>query len=235
MDSTFAIDFFSEEWIRNASITTILVLLYFYILSKINNENLGLFFKISALVIISMTLTHEIILLSSGSWTLIEDLPLHLCDVSAIICCIIFFVKKKQLLFEFLFYCGIIGGFISILTPQITLYDGNYFYYIMFYFKHASIIVIPIAIMFRMKMQLRKYSWLKTFAGINILLAIVMPVNAAFGSNYLYVAKPPIVKNPLILGTGENTILGLPDYVFGFEIILLILLLIFYIIFKPRK
>jgi len=70
MDSTFAIDFFSEEWIRNASITTILVLLYFYILSKINNENLGLFFKASALVIISMTLTHEIILLSSGSWTL---------------------------------------------------------------------------------------------------------------------------------------------------------------------
>ena len=62
-----------------------------------------------------------------------------------------------------------------------------------------------------------------------------MPVNAALGSNYLYVAKPPIVKNPLILGTGENTILGLPDYVFGFEIILLILLLIFYIIFKPRK
>jgi hypothetical integral membrane protein (TIGR02206 family) len=182
-----------------------------------------------------MTLAYHIILLSSGSWTLKEDLPLHLCSVSAIICCIIFFVKKKQFLFEFLFYCGIIGGFISILTPQITLYDGNYFFYIMFYFKHASIIIIPIAIMYRMKMQLRKYSWLKTFGGINILLAIVMPVNAALGSNYLYVAKPPIAKNPLILGTGENTILGLPDYVFGFEIILLILLLVFYLIFKPRK
>jgi len=235
MDTTFAIDFFSEEWIRNATITTFLIVLYFFSLSKVKNENLELFLKVSALVILGMTLTHDIILLYSGSWTLIEDLPLHLCDVSAIICCIIFFVKKKQLLFEFLFYCGIIGGLISILTPQITLYDGNYFYYIMFYFKHASIIVIPIAIMYRMKMKLREYSWLKAFTGINILLAIVMPVNAALGSNYLYVAKPPIVKNPLILGTGQNTILGLPDYVFGFEIILLILLLIFYAIFKPRK
>lgn len=235
MDSTFAIDFFSEEWIRNATITAFLVFLYFYLLSKIKNENLELFFKVSALIIFSMTLTYHIILLTSGSWTLKEDLPLHLCSVSAIICCIIFFVKKKQFLFEFLFYCGIIGGFISILTPQITLYDGNYFFYIMFYFKHASIIIIPIAIMYRMKMHLRKYSWLKTFGGINILLAIVMPVNAALGSNYLYVAKPPIAKNPLILGTGENTILGLPDYVFGFEIILLILLIVFYLIFKPRK
>ena len=86
MDTTFAIDFFSEEWIRNATITTFLILLYFFSLSKVKNENLELFLKVSALVILGMTLAHDIILLSSGSWTLIEDLPLHLCDVSAIIC-----------------------------------------------------------------------------------------------------------------------------------------------------
>ena len=117
MDSPFAIDFFSEEWIRNATITAFLVFLYFYLLSKIKNENLGFFFKTSALVIFGMTLTYHTILISSGSWTLMEDLPLHLCSVSAIICCVIFFVKKKQFLFEFLFYCGIIGGIMSILTP----------------------------------------------------------------------------------------------------------------------
>ena len=182
-----------------------------------------------------MTLAYHIILASSGSWTLKEDLPLHLCSVSAFICCIIFFVKKKQFLFEFLFYCGIIGGLVSILTPQITLYNDNYFFYVMFYFKHASIIVIPLVIMYRLKMKLGKYSWLKAFGGINVLLAIVMPVNSMLGSNYLYVAEPPIVKNFLILGTGEKTILGLPDYVFGFEVELLILLFLFYMIFKPRK
>lgn len=235
MDTPFAIEFLSKEWIRNMSITMFLASLYFYLSYRVKNQNIQIFLKSSSLIIIGMTFTYHIILGSSGAWTLKEDLPLHLCSVSAIICSVIFFVKKKQFLFEFLFYCGIIGGLVSILTPQITLYNDNYFFYIMFYFKHASIITIPLVIMYRMKMKLGKYSWLKTFGGINILLAIVMPVNSVLGSNYLYVAKPPIVKNFLILGTGEKTILGLPDYVFGFEIELLILLLMFYLIFKPKK
>ena len=235
MDTPFAIEFLSEEWIRNMSITIFLASLYFYLSFRVKNQNIQIFLKSSSLIIIGMTFAYHIILVSSGAWTLKEDLPLHLCSVSAIICSVIFFVKKKQFLFEFLFYCGIIGGLVSILTPQITLYNDNYFFYIMFYFKHASIITIPLVIMYRMKMKLGKYSWLKTFGGINILLAIVMPVNSVLGSNYLYVAKPPIVKNFLILGTGEKTILGLPDYVFGFEIELLILLLMFYLIFKPKK
>ena len=235
MHKIFAIEFLSQQWIINMSITIFFTCLYFYMSYRVENQKLELFLKSSSIIIFGMTLTYHIILASSGSWTLKEDLPLHLCSVSAFICCIIFFVKKKQFLFEFLFYCGVIGGLVSILTPQITLYNDNYFFYVMFYFKHASIIVIPLVIMYRLKMKLGKYSWLKAFGGINVLLAIVMPVNSMLGSNYLYVAEPPIVKNFLILGTGEKTILGLPDYVFGFEVELLILLLLFYMIFKPRK
>lgn len=233
--STFAIEFMSNEWIRNASITIVLSSIYYYYIYNLEKNKITNVLKISALVILTMTLSYHIILILNDLWTFKEDLPLHLCSVSALICCLIFFVKKKQYLFEFVFYCGIIGGLMAILTPQITLYDGNYFFYIMFYFKHASIIIIPLLLMYKLKMKLSKYSWLKTFGGINILLAIVMPVNAALGSNYLYVAEPPIAKNPLILGTGENTILGLPDYVFGFEIILLLLLVLFYLIFKPKN
>ena len=235
MHKIFAIEFLSQQWIINMSITIFFTCLYFYMSYRVKNQKLELFLKSSSIIIFGMTLAYHIILASSGSWTLKEDLPLHLCSVSAFICCIIFFVKKKQFLFEFLFYCGVIGGLVSILTPQITLYNDNYFFYVMFYFKHASIIVIPLVIMYRLKMKLGKYSWLKAFGGINVLLAIVMPVNSMLGSNYLYVAEPPIVKNFLILGTGEKTILGLPDYVFGFEVELLILLLLFYMIFKPRK
>ena len=235
MHKIFAIEFLSQQWIINMSITIFFTCLYFYMSYRVENQKLELFLKSSSIIVFGMTLAYHIILASSGSWTLKEDLPLHLCSVSAFICCIIFFVKKKQFLFEFLFYCGVIGGLVSILTPQITLYNDNYFFYVMFYFKHASIIVIPLVIMYRLKMKLGKYSWLKAFGGINVLLAIVMPVNSMLGSNYLYVAEPPIVKNFLILVTGEKTILGLPDYVFGFEVELLILLFLFYMIFKPRK
>tara|TARA_B100001142_G_C14179519_1_gene595589 strand:- start:211 stop:933 length:723 start_codon:yes stop_codon:yes gene_type:complete len=233
--STFAIEFMSNDWIRNASITVLISSIYFYFIYNLEKNKITKALKISALVIFTMTIVYHVILILNNLWTLKEDLPLHLCSVSALICCLIFFVNKKQYLFEFVFYCGIIGGTMAVLTPQITLYDGNYFFYIMFYFKHASIIVIPLLLMYKLKMNLSRYSWLRVFAAINILLVIVTPVNAALGSNYLYVAEPPIAKNPLILGTGENTILGLPDYVFGFEIIILLLLFLFYLIFKSKN
>ena len=55
MDTTFAIDFFSEEWIRNATITTFLILLYFFSLSKVKNENLELFLKVSKIFKLNFT------------------------------------------------------------------------------------------------------------------------------------------------------------------------------------
>jgi len=234
MEKIFVIEFLSVEWIRNTSITIFFILLYSYFSSKIKGKNLLLFLKISALIILGMTLSYHITLATNGLWTLQEDLPLHLCSVSALICCLIFFVKNKQFLFEFLFYSGIIGGLMSILTPQITLYNENYFFYIMFYFKHASIIAIPLVMRYRMKMNLSKHSWLKTFGVINLLLALIIPINSFIGSNYMYVSKPPIVNNPLII-VGESKILGLPDYVFYWEVILFILLILFYFIFKKRK
>ena len=236
MQDTTAIEFLSFEWIRNFSITILLIFIYFFTLSKINKKNVINLLKASGLIVLFFTAINHILLIYSGNWSIKgEHLPLHLCSVSALICCVIFFIEKKQFLFEFLFYCGIIGGIISIMTPQITIYNDNYFYYFMFYFKHASIISIPFAMMYFQDMKLTKYSWLKTFGGLQILLIIVTPINNIIGSNYMYVAKPPIAKNPLILGTGKETILGLPDYVFGFEIILLLFLLLFYFIFKPRK
>ena len=234
MDTVFTIEFLSEEWIRNASITGFFMILYFYIASITKEENITKFLKISALIVIVMTLTNHFLMITNGSWTLKKDLPLHLCSISALVCCVIFFVKKKQFLFEFLFYAGITGGLLSILTPQITLYNENYFFYIMFYFKHAAIISIPIVLMFRVKMNLSKYSGFKIFVILNILLAIIMPLNALIGSNYFYVATPPEVNNPLII-LGEGRILGLPDYVFYWEIILIIIIILFYSIFKKRK
>ena len=234
MDTVFTIEFLSEEWIRNAFITGFFMILYFYIASITKQENLIKFLKISALIVIGMTLTNHLLLIANGSWKIKKDLPLHLCSISAIVCCVIFFVKKKQFLFEFLFYAGITGGLLSISTPQITLYNENYFFYVMFYFKHAAIIAIPIVLMYRIKMNLSKYSGLKIFLTLNVLLAIIMPLNALIGSNYFYVATPPKVNNPLII-LGEGKILGLPDYVFYWEIILIIIVVLFYSIFKKRK
>jgi hypothetical integral membrane protein (TIGR02206 family) len=209
------------------------MLCYFFIGFKIKEKHIKTFMKISSLLVLFMTLSNHIILLINDSWTLKSNLPIHLCSVSALICCFIGFTKKNQLLFEFLFYAGIIGGLLSILTPQITLYNEYYFFYIMFYFKHASIIAIPLFMRYGLNMKLTKFSWLKVFGLVNLLLLFVLPINALIDSNYLYVSRPPMVNNPLII-EDLNKVFGIPTYVFYWEIILIVLVILFYYFFRHK-
>lgn len=233
MDTTIVIDFLSNDWIKNMTITVFFMLCYFFIGFKIKDKHIKTFMKISSLLVLFMTLSNHIILLINDSWTLKSNLPIHLCSVSALICCFIGFTKKNQLLFEFLFYAGIIGGLLSILTPQITLYNEYYFFYIMFYFKHASIIAIPLFMRYGLNMKLTKFSWLKVFGLVNLLLLFVLPINALIDSNYLYVSRPPMVNNPLII-EDLNKVFGIPTYVFYWEIILFVLVILFYYVFRHK-
>jgi hypothetical integral membrane protein (TIGR02206 family) len=233
MDITIIIDFFSNEWMRNMALTVFFMICYFFIGFKIKDKHIRMFMKISSSLVLLMTLSNHILLTSLDSWTLKSNLPIHLCSVSALICCFIGFTKKNQLLFEFLFYAGIIGGMLSILTPQITLYNEYYFFYIMFYFKHAAIIVIPLFMRYGLNMKLTKFSWLKVFGLVNLLLLFVLPINALIDSNYLYVSRPPMVNNPLII-EDLNKVFGIPTYVFYWEIILIVLVILFYYVFRHK-
>ena len=234
MDPIIIIDFLSKEWIRNMIITLSFIALYFLIAFKTNDKKLPIILKVSSLLVLLMTLANHLILIFIDSWTITDNLPLHLCSISAIICCFISFIKKNQILFEFLFYAGIIGGMLSLLTPQITIYKELNFFYIMFYFKHASIITIPLFMRFNMKLNLSKNSWLKVFGFINIILFIIIPINNLLSSNYLYVSSPPQVNNPLIINN-LNKIMGIPTYVFYWEIIMISLLLVLYLFFRNKK
>ena len=215
-------------------ITLSFIALYFIIAFKTNDEKLPIILKVSSLLVFLMTLANHLILIFIDSWTVTDNLPLHLCSISAIICCFIGFIKKNQILFEFLFYAGIIGGTLSLLTPQITLYKELNFFYIMFYFKHASIITIPLFMRYNMKLNLSKNSWFKVFGLINIILLIIIPINNLLSSNYLYVSTPPQVNNPLIINN-LNKIMGIPTYVFYWEIIMISLLLVLYLFFRNKK
>ena len=49
-------------------------------------------------------------------------------------------------------------------------------------------------------MKLTKYSWLKTFLFLNLLVVVIMPINFLLDSNYMYLSKPPNVNHPLATG-----------------------------------
>lgn len=226
----YIIDLNSFEGLRNLIFTCLIILLILF-LSKYLNKNikLGIAKSISILTIY-LTFYGHIIDVFNGNWKLNEDLPLHLCSISNLIACFILFIPKNSKLFEFLFYCGFLGGLMAILTPQINYYDGGLFMYFEYYITHGIIMLLPLYMYYHLEMELTKYSWLKTFVILNIIMIIVMPLNfiIGLGSNYMYLYESPKINNPLVFGDW-------PFYILNWEIIVLILFYFTYLIFTRKK
>ena len=218
----YIIDLISFEGLRNLSVTTLFIVVFLILGRFINNNQKYLLVKTVSLVTIFFTITNHVIDLNNGNWEIQEDLPLHLCSVSNLIVCFIFFIPKNQKLFEFLFYCGFWGGLMAILTAQINDYDGSYFKYIQYYQSHGTIIMIPLFMLLHLDYKLSKFSWLKVLITLNIIMLIIMPLNFLIGSNYMYLSEAPNIKNPLVFGEW-------PFYILNWEFFILVL---FFITFK---
>ena len=223
----YVIEFFSNEWIIN-TLVSLVVILTLLLIGRISsyNQRLNLAKGIAVLLIIC-TITEHSRNIINGYWNISENLPLHLCGISNLIACFILFTKRNKVLFEFLFYAGIIGGIQAFLTPQINNFDGSFFEYFSYHFAHGGIIFLPIFMYLYLNYELTKFSWLRVVLYLNIVLAFVMPLNFQIDSNYMYLAYPPNVNNPLILGEW-------PYYILYWEFIIVIFTYTTYVI-STRK
>ena len=217
----------SDEWVRNNIIALAFIMAILVIGRFLNKKQNTYVLCFMGTVLVFSTIFNPLRSMFIGDWNTATDLPLHLCGISGIICAVLPFLKRKQALFDFVYYTGIIGGVMSMLTPQMNSYDGSPFVYIEYYVRHSIILVMPIYLLQNYGMELSKNSMVKTFINLNILLAIIMPFNFYVGGNYMYLAEPPQVKNPLVIGQW-------PYYVLWFEVFLVVLLLLLYYASKIR-
>jgi len=220
----YTIEFLSIEWTRNLLIIISFIAFFLFIgkfLSK--KQNLIVAKAISFFLLLVTTISH-LSNLESGQWSVKEHLPLHLCSINGLICICILFIPKNKNLFEFNFFGGVLGGFVALLTPQINDYDGSILEYSVYYLSHGMIILIPLYLYYYLNYKLRRFSWLKTLFFLNILMAILIPLNSYLDSNYMYVNEPPKVENPLIIGEW-------PIYLINLELIIILLFAITYFIF----
>jgi hypothetical integral membrane protein (TIGR02206 family) len=228
MPENYVIEFLSSEWIRNTSFAVLVILLYLLIGKFLKtNDNLK-FAKIISIILIITTITGHSRNIINGYWNISENLPLQLCGISNLIGCFILFLPKNKTLFEFFYYAGIIGAIQAFLTPQINNFDGTNYEYIEYYISHGGILLLPIYMFNNLGYKLRKFSWLKVLIYLNILLIFIMPLNFKINSNYMYLAYPPNVDNPLIIGEW-------PYYIMYWEIIIVIFTYTLYVISTRKK
>lgn len=217
----------TEEWQRNNAVALAAILLVLFVGRFLNRKQNTIVLYLMGLILLFSSIYSPLRSYLLGNWNTATDLPLHLCGISGIICAILPFLKRKQALFDFVFYTGIIGGIMSMLTPQMNSYDGSQFTYIEYYIRHSIILVMPIYLLQNYGMELSRKSMFKTFVNLNVLLAIIMPFNFYVGGNYMYLAEPPQVENPLVIGQW-------PYYVLWFEVFMIILLIVLFYLSKIR-
>lgn len=228
MPENHVIEFLSSEWIRNTSFTVLIILLYLLIAKFLKTNDKLKFAKIISIILIITTITGHSRNIINGYWNISENLPLQLCGISNLIGCFILFIPKNKTLFEFFYYAGIIGAIQAFLTPQINNFDGTNYEYVEYYISHGGILLLPIYMFNNLGYKLRKFSWLKVLIYLNILLIFIMPLNFKINSNYMYLAYPPNVDNPLIIGEW-------PYYVMYWEIIIVIFTYTLYVISTRKK
>ena len=132
-----------------------------------------------------------------GIWNIEHNLPFHLCGITSILS-IIVMIKYNQKIFEFLALLGIPSAIHSLLTPEfISGHEGYLFYD--YYISHGSILFVPLFLSIVFKHKIRIGSWKIVFIKGLWIAAIVGLINAFLKTNYLYLCRPPIVDNPLII------------------------------------
>ena len=214
----------SNEWIRNTSISVCLMFIILFMSNNFFNKDQKLkIVKILSLLMIIMTITDHSRNIINGLWNVSDNLPLHMCGLTNLIACSVLFTKLNKRVFEFFYFAGIIGGIQAFLTPQINNFDGSTFEYISYHTSHAGIILIPIFLLTNLKYSITKFSWFRVWVYLNIIIAFIMPLNFQIDSNYMYLASPPNVDNPLLIGDW-------PYYIFFWEIIVILFTYTLYVI-----
>ena len=196
----YVVEFMTDEW-KTWTIFSLIFISVPLILARFLNrtQKIQVTYLIGVIMILDF-LTENGGYIMSGTWDVQYNLPIQLCGISSLICCVLPFIKKKDKLFQFVYYTGVIGGIMAILTPQMNYFDGSLRYYLNYYVSHSLIIVLPIFMFLHLDLKLPKFSWFKIWIHLNILMAIIMPINFLLDSNYMYVNAAPEVSNPLVIG-----------------------------------
>lgn len=160
---------------------------------RLNSAQQLTFSRILAVTISFWALIYVVILLWLGKFNYQTDLPLDLCNITAVLLPFLMW-KPSYRVHEILYFWVLAGTVQAIITPH--LFNGfPNFIFIKYWFVHAGLVVyaIYITIVFDYKPTLRSI-W-RAFLALQAFVFVVLIINLLLGSNYVYLLhKPPIAS-----------------------------------------
>jgi hypothetical integral membrane protein (TIGR02206 family) len=162
----------------------------------------------------------------NGLWNIQQNIPAHLCSISTFLC-IIYLFNKNQLLGEFVYYWGLLGGIHALLTPEFNNGIKGYNFY-SYFIEHAGLLLVVLYIIIHNGFKPRPKSWLVIFGYSQLVVLSVGILNYAIDTNYMFLRARPAANNPFIIGDW-------PFYLISFEIAAIFHFWLFYLPFARKN
>ena len=217
---------FGDEWFFWNILTLIFILLLVLIPRNQSEKFKSKFTKSFALLMVFEYILIQSYFVYEGIWTLQDSLPFHLCRLMLFNTTFLL-LTRNQIAFELLLFIGMVGGFHSLMTPELT-HGSNLFLLIDFFLVHGGLVAAPIYCIFVLGMRPRKNAWLKSFFYLQFFVVTVAIIDHLLGANYMYLAEKPIANNPFLIGDW-------PYYIIGLELATLLHAFVVYIPFYLKK
>ncbi len=166
----------------------------------------------------ALLLMHPAEILISSLWGKLDRdnvLPLHLCDIVALLAAAAL-LTRKPLLIELAYFWGLGGTLQGVLTPTLPL-DFPHAAYFRYFALHGLVVMAAIYLTFGLGHCPRPGSVWRVLLWSNAYLLVAGGVNALLGSNYGYTCRKPDQASlldlmgswPWYLATLEGLALGL--------------------------
>ena len=197
----------SAIWWQTIVWLTVIIGGILFVAKKLNKDQLELLAKMIGVILIARSILVNPYVANLKGWDIYNNLPLHLCGLSAIISGIIMFYRK-QWMYECLYYWGIPGAFHAFLTPEFTQGTEGLLF-LEYYIAHGGIILSALFCTLYLGFSPRKGSWWRIFLWSQLLLPIVGGFNWLIDANYMFICAPPIVDNPFVIGDFPEHLIGL--------------------------
>lgn len=165
-------------------------------------------------------------------WQSSSSLPFELCGITLLLS-IAMLITRSRRLYSFLYFAGIGGAFIALLTPNLV-YPFPHVRFLLFFIAHGAIIL---ASLYMTWIEGYKPSWkslLFTMLCLNVVAACVWIANYMLGSNYMFLSRKPSTYSVLDY-FGPYPYYLLVEELFAFTVFLGMYLIFFWLPERSKK
>ncbi|MFH0988976.1 MAG: TIGR02206 family membrane protein [bacterium] len=141
-------------------------------------------------------------------------LPIHLCDIVLWLTVYTCFTNKSWS-FDIIYYWGLAGTSMAVLTPDITSSAFSYLT-LRFFLAHGGILIAILFLLWSKQSRPRKGSQWRAFGYLNLYALFIALFNYLFSANYFYLCEKPAESSlldylgpwPIYIFAGEVLALG---------------------------